>query len=258
MITSIQNEKVKVAKALQGAAKIRRKESLIVLEGVRLVRDAMLAGNKPSFLLATATFQDEAVFGLARARGVELLDVDDAVMQHVSDTQQPQGILGVFPMPKTALPDSLKQVLILDSIRDPGNLGTILRTAAAAGVGAVLLSPTCADPYNPKALRGGMGAHFRVVVANMDWAQIESTCADKTVYMADGSGDGLYDAVDWSGDWALIIGSEAHGAGDRARKFATSLIRIPMAGDTESLNAAVAAGIILFEAAKHRPDPTNL
>jgi RNA methyltransferase, TrmH family len=253
MITSIQNEKVKLAKALQGAAKIRRKEGLIVLEGARLVRDAMLTGNKPSFLLATGSFHDEAVVGLARARGIELLDVDDAVMQHISDTQQPQGILGIFPMPKATLSDPLERVLILDSIRDPGNLGTILRTAAAAGVGAVLLSPTCADPYSPKALRGGMGAHFRVALADMEWSQIESTCAHKTVYMADGNGDRLYDAVDWSGDWALIIGSEAHGAGDNARKLATSFIRIPMAADTESLNAAVAAGIILFEAVRPQP-----
>ncbi len=248
MITSVQNEKVKLAKVLQGAAKVRRKEGLIVLEGVRLVRDAMLAGNKPAFLLTAPTFQDETVFGLARAHGVKLLDMDDAVMQHVSDTQQPQGILGVFPMPKAALPDPLRHVLILDSIRDPGNLGTILRTAAAAGVGAVLLSPTCADPYNPKALRGGMGAHFRVVVANMEWEQIDAVCQGKAVYMADGTGDTLYDAADWSGDWALIIGSEAHGGGDSARKLATRLIRIPMAANTESLNAAVAAGVILFEA----------
>src|SRR5258706_11648852 len=97
-----------------------------------------------------------------------------------------------------------------------------------------------------------MGAHFRVVVTNMEWAQIEETCTNKTVYMADGAGDTRYDAADWSGDWALIIGSEAHGAGDNARKLATSLIRIPMAADTESLNAAVATGVILFEAARKR------
>jgi len=250
MITSIQNEKVKLAKALQGAAKTRRKEGLIVLEGARLVRDALLSGHKPSFLLTTPTFQDEAVFGLARVGSVELLEVDDAVMQHVSDTQQPQGILGVFSMPKATLPDLMQHVLILDSIRDPGNLGTILRTAAAAGVSAVLLSPTCADPYNPKALRGGMGAHFRVVVANMEWEKIEETCMGKSVYMADGAGDTLYDEADWAGDWALIIGSEAHGAGDVAHKLSTKFIRIPMAADTESLNAAMATGIILFEAVR--------
>src|SRR5689334_20400929 len=115
MISSIQNEKVKLATALQGASKIRRKEGLIVLEGVRLVRDALLAGHKPSFIFTTPTFHDETVFGLTNAYGVELLEVSDAVMQHASDTQQPQGILGVFPMPKESLPKSLHHVLILDS-----------------------------------------------------------------------------------------------------------------------------------------------
>src|SRR3982750_1950144 len=168
MITSIQNEKVKLAKALQGASKTRRKEGLIVLEGLRLVRDALMSGHKPAFLLITSDFNDGTVSGLVRAAGIEAIEVDEAVMEHVSDTQQPQGILGVFPMPKATLPASLIHILILDSIRDPGNLGTILRTAAAAGVDAVLLSPTCADPYNPKALRGGMGAHFRVPIAHLE------------------------------------------------------------------------------------------
>jgi len=252
MITSIQNEKVKLTKALQGATKTRRKEGLIVLEGLRLVRDALLSGHKPLFLLTTSDFHDASVSGLIRAAGVEAIEVDEAVMQHVSDTQQPQGILGVFPMPKAALPNRLSHILILDSIRDPGNLGTILRTAAAAGVDAVLLSPTCADPYNPKVLRGGMGAHFRVPVMHMEWAQIEQVCKGKAVYMADGAGDTLYDAANWSHDWVLIIGSEAHGAGDNARQLTTTRIKIPMAADTESLNAAIAAGIILFEANKHR------
>ncbi len=252
MITSIQNDRVKLAKALQGAAKTRRKEGLIVLEGTRLVRDALQSGHRPAFLLTTSAFEDQAIFGLARAVGIEPLIVDEAVMLHVSDTQQPQGILGVFPLPSATLPALMSHLLILDSIRDPGNLGTILRTAAAAGVHAVLLSPTCADPYNPKVLRGGMGAHFRVPLAEYDWEQIKDHCAGKPVYIADGTGEARYDGVNWAGDWAVIIGSEAHGTGDAARALATSRIRIPMAADTESLNAAVATGIILFEAIKPR------
>ncbi|MBI1281187.1 MAG: RNA methyltransferase [Anaerolineaceae bacterium] len=251
MITSVHNDKIKLVKALQETTKTRRKEELIVLEGMRLVRDALMGGHKPAFLLTTSGFHDATVSSLIRAAGIEAIEVDEAVMQHVSDTRQPQGILGVFPMPKAALPDHLQRILILDSIRDPGNLGTILRTAAAAGVDAVLLSPTCADPYNPKVLRGGMGAHFRVAVANMEWEHIEQLCSGKTVYMADGTGETLYDQADWSKDWALIIGSEAHGAGDAARHLTSTHIRIPMAADTESLNAAIAVGIILFEAQKH-------
>ncbi len=252
MITSNQNEKVKLAKALQGAAKIRRKEDLIVLEGTRLVRDALLTGHQPQFLLLSEGFHDEALERLLKQTGSETLDVSEAVMQHVSDTQQPQGVLGVFPMPRTEIPDPLNHVLILDSIRDPGNLGTILRTAAAAGIEAVLLSPTCADPYNPKVLRSGMGAHFRIAVAGAEWEEINARCKGMAVYMAAGESQQRYDEVDWSRRWAIIIGSEAHGAGDAARQLATTGIRIPMAADTESLNAAVAAGIIMFEATRHK------
>lgn len=188
---------------------------------------------------------------LLRRMGVEPLLVNDAVMAHVSETQQPQGIVGVFPLPRVRLPEMLKRILILDAIRDPGNLGTILRTAAAAGVEAVLLSPTCVDPYNPKALRAGMGAHFRVALAEMNWEEIADVCQHSTIYMADGGGEARYDAVDWREAWALIIGGEAYGAGEAARQLAQTRICIPMAAETESLNAAAAAGVILFEAAKY-------
>ncbi len=251
MITSTANEKVKLAKMLQGAAKIRRKEGLIVLEGVRLVRDALLTNHLPAFLLITASFHDEAITLMMQEKRIELLEVTDEVMTHISDTRQPQGILGVFPLPPPNLPPHPAHLLILDSIRDPGNLGTILRTAAAAGVDSVLLSPTCADAFAPKVLRSGMGAHFRVPLASLSWENIQSYCSGKSVYIADGAGETRYDAVNWAGEWALIIGSEAHGAGDAAQTLATHRIRIPMAADTESLNAAVAAAVILFEAVKH-------
>jgi TrmH family RNA methyltransferase len=245
MITSLQNEKVKLAHALQTAAKSRRKERKIVLEGGRLVRDALLAGYAPLFALVAPEFHDAE---LLHRLGTEALAVTDDVMHHVSDTQQPQGIAAVFPMPAPTLPAAPRRILILDSIRDPGNMGTMLRTAAAAGVEAVLLSPTCTDPYNPKALRGGMGAHFRVPVVEREWEGIGQYCHNRTIYIADSAGDTPYDRADWSKEWALIIGSEAHGAGDEAQRLAHQHISIPMAAQTESLNAAVAAGVILFEA----------
>lgn len=252
MITSTSNEKVKLALALQTRAKSRRKEGKIALEGVRLVRDALQAGQCPDFALVTPDMPDAGLLARLREQRIEPLPVSDEVMRAISDTEQPQGILAVFPMPQPNLPAKLARILILDAIRDPGNMGTMLRAAAAAGVDAVLLSPDSADPYNPKALRGGMGAHFRVPVIEMAWSAIASTCAGMNVYLADGSGDLRYDAADWSHPWALVIGGEARGAGDEARALATARVSIPMAAATESLNAAVAAGIILFEAAKHR------
>jgi RNA methyltransferase, TrmH family len=251
MITSSQNEKVKLARALQDRAKTRRKEGKIVLEGLRLVRDALQQGMHPDFILYTP---DSLDVGFLSAYGIEPLPLVDELMREISDTQQPQGILGVFPMPEPIFPVDARRVVILDAIRDPGNLGTILRTAGAAGVDAVLLSPTCVDAYNPKALRGGMGAHFRVPVIEADWDAIGQYCYNKQVYVADGEGDVRYDAVGWSAAWVLIIGGEADGAGQEARALAQGRVYIPMAAATESLNAAIAAGVILFEAARQGKD----
>ena len=252
MITSLHNEKVKLAHALQTAAKARRKEGKIALEGVRLVRDACQTDHRPEFALISSAFSDQSLFTLLRENGCDPLLVSDEVMQHISDTQQPQGIIAVFPTPNAPLPQQPHRVLILDSIRDPGNLGTILRTGGAAGVQAVLLSPTCVDPYNPKTLRSGMGAHFRVPIAEATWEYITAYAAHLPIYIADSQGDLRYDAVDWSQGWALIIGGEAHGAGSQAQHIAHQRVYIPMAANTESLNAAIASGIILFEALRPR------
>jgi RNA methyltransferase, TrmH family len=249
MITSPQNEKVKLVRALQDRAKTRRKEGKIVLEGARLVRDACQQGHQPDFVFYTSGNID--VTFLANY-AIEPIPVSEEVMRAISDTQQPQGVIGVFPMPNPDFPPEASRILILDSIRDPGNLGTILRTAAAAGVEAVLLSPTCVDPYNPKALRGGMGAHFRIPLSEANWERIATSCYNKMVYVADSEGDLSYDAADWSAAWAIIIGGEAHGAGGEALSLAHHRVYIPMAAATESLNVAIAAGVILFEAARQQ------
>lgn len=252
MITSLQNEKVKLARALQNQAKTRRKEKQIVLEGSRLINDAVQQGQPPDFVLYETESVSDDLVQLLQHTGSVMLPVSPEVMRHVSDTQQPQGIVAVFPMPQPALPRNPQRVLILDSIRDPGNLGTILRTSAAAGVEAVLLSPTCADAYNPKVLRSGMGAHFRVPVSETDWNGIGAYCRGLAVYLADSDGEIAYHQVDWTAGWALIIGSEARGAGDEAARLAQRRVFIPMAAETESLNAAAAAAVIMFEAARQR------
>jgi TrmH family RNA methyltransferase len=248
MITSLQNERIKLAHALQYQTKARRKEGKIALEGARLLRDACEQGLAPEFVCYTDN-ADPALLTFLQARRFLLLQVSDEVMEHISATEAPPGAVGIFPMPQPALPANPQRVLILDSIRDPGNLGTLLRTAGAAGVQVVLLSPTCVDAYNPKALRGGMGAHFRIPVVARVWQAIAVYCANLKVYLADGSGDTPYHQAEWSRAWALIIGSEAHGAGSEARRLADTRITIPMAAETESLNAAAAAAVILFHAA---------
>lgn len=247
MITSLQNPRVKLVRALQDRARTRRQEGKIVLEGVRLVQDALAQGHLPDFIFYTPDAE-----ALLPAAVAQTEPVSAEVMRHMSDTQQPQGLIGVFALPQLALPQSPQRVLILDNVRDPGNLGTILRAAGAAGAQAVLLSPGCVDAYNPKVLRSGMGAHFRVALAALDWPAIADYCAALDVYLADSSGDLRYDQVDWTAAWALVIGSEAHGAGAQAQQMARARVYIPMHADTESINAAMAASVMLFEAQRQR------
>jgi TrmH family RNA methyltransferase len=247
MITSLQNDRVKLAYGLMTGSKSRRKAGKIALEGVRLIRDAMEAGYIPDFILYDPDAVNPEPLNLDASL---LLDASPEIIRHISGTEQPQGIVGVFPMPAPGIPASPRRVLILDALADPGNLGTILRTAAAAGVDLVLLAPGTVDPYNDKALRGGMGAHFRVPVVNQSWERITITCDGLPVYLADMTGDLTYDAADWGQGWALIVGSEAHGASEQAESLAHQRVYIPMAAATESLNAASAAAVILFEAAR--------
>lgn len=253
LITSPQNDRVKLAHTLQTQAKSRRKEQKIALEGLRLVTDAIaFSGLQPDFILYAEGKLEQNLRDRLERQKLTVLPVTDEIMRYISVTEEPSGVVAVFPMPEAYPPETLSQTLILDNLRDPGNVGTLLRTAAAAGVDAVLLSPGCVDAYNPKVLRSAMGAHFRVPVIEASWEKIASLCPVDTVYLADMEGDLTYDAVDWRSSWALIIGSEAHGATPEAMRLARERVYIPMSADAESLNAAIAAGIFLFEARRQR------
>ncbi|MCB9452586.1 MAG: RNA methyltransferase [Anaerolineaceae bacterium] len=227
---------------------MRRKTGKIVLEGTRLVRDACESGYQPDFVLYTPDSDHGAMLDILQRRDCPVLSVSEVIMRHISDTQTPQGIAGVFPIPEPALPARPQRVLLLDGVGDPGNVGTMLRTAAASGVEVVLLGPGCADPYNPKALRAGMGAHFRLPIVEHSWKEIQEYCQGLAVYAADSRGEVRYDSADWGRPWAVMIGSEAHGLSTAGQSLATNRVYIPMAAATESINAAAAAAVILFEA----------
>lgn len=244
MITSPQNERLKRARLLLREAKTRRKHGQIALEGARLVQDALTSGQTPDYILYNPeqhTPDDPSWLAVA-----------PDVFKSIGMTEQPQGVIGVFAAPAVRVPDALSRVLILDAVRDPGNLGTTLRTAAASGVDLVILAPGCVDLYNDKALRAGMGAHFRLPVIEQSWDAIRETCAELPAFLADMQGDLPYDRVDWRQPHSLIIGGEAHGASADARALAVARAFIPMARDTESLNAATAAAVLLFEVARQR------
>jgi TrmH family RNA methyltransferase len=144
--------------------------------------------------------------------------------------------------------------VVIDALQDPGNIGTLLRSSEAAGVGLVLCSRGSADVYSPKVVRAAMGAHFTLPVrADLTWEEIGAELAlCPVVYAADAEASMPYYAADWKQPAGLIIGSEAHGLSDEAVVWASHRIAIPMLGRTESLNAAVAGSVILFEALRQR------
>ena len=170
-----------------------------------------------------------------------------------SDTGTPQGILAVLERIDLPVPDLPTFVLIPDQIRDPGNLGTLLRSAAAAGVDAVLLPPETTDAFAPKVVRAGMGAHFRLPIQSMTWDEIEQVgkLAGLEVFLADMNGKFCWEA-DLRQPLALIVGGEADGASEPARRLAMVSLRIPMPGKTESLNAGVAGSVLMFEVVRQR------
>lgn len=252
VITSTQNERVKLVYGLQTRPRTRLKERKIALEGMRLIEDALSRGFKAEFILYDQRRADYELVAAWQARKIPLFAVNEAVMQHMSDTQQPQGFIGVFPMPFPPIPKRATAALLLEAVREPGNMGTILRTAAAAGVEVVILSEDCVDPYNPKVLRAGMGAHFRLPIVSAKWHEIAQFVEGMAVYVADSRGTLRYSAADYTRPYVLVIGNEAHGARASLKLQGAQTVTIPMAAATESLNAAMAAAVLLFEAQRQR------
>jgi RNA methyltransferase, TrmH family len=257
VISSPSNPHVKHIRSLAADRKERRRERMFVLEGVRLVADALASGAALELALFAPERLAETAAGqaladqLAELRGA--YPATAQVLGAASDTVHPQGVVALARWPELA-PAQPGIVLVLDAIQDPGNLGTILRSAEAAGVSEVLCGRGSADLYAPKVVRAAMGAHLRLAMRqDIGWETLdESLALVDHVYAADASATMPYYAADWRQRCALLIGNEAGGLSDDARARASRLIGIPMRGGAESLNAGVAASVILFEALRQR------
>lgn len=233
--------------------KERREANAFVVEGVRLVEEAVNAGWIFQFALYSDGLSERGKNLLDRliANRIEVDDVAGDLLQKLSDTETPQGILAVLECTQVPITNNLNFVLIPDQIRDPGNLGTLLRSAAATGVGAIFLPPETTDAFAPKVLRAGMGAHFRMPIHSMSWEEIKSQTKDMDIYIADMDGTSCWE-TDLRKPLALVIGGEAEGASDEAHRLATQKISIPMAENVESLNAGVAGSVLMFEVIRQR------
>jgi TrmH family RNA methyltransferase len=254
MITSIANPKVKWVRALQTKRKARSEEAVFVVEGVRLAREAVLAEWQARLVLHTEAIDPRGrgvVNQLARL-GAEVDVVSEAVMAACSSAETPPGILAVLGIPDLRPPQPVTLIVVADGLADPGNLGTLLRTAAATGVEAVITTPGTVDAYNPKVVRGAMGAHFRLPILTWDEERLERGLAGLQVWVAEpGKGEKYY-TPDWRQPAALVIGGEVHGPGRVPVLESARRVHVPMLGATESLNASIAAAVVLCEIARQR------
>jgi TrmH family RNA methyltransferase len=254
LITSASNPKIKLVRALQARRSERKNEQAFVVEGLHLAEEAIRAEVPARLVLHTDHLDGRgraAVNQLAR-QGATVELVSPEVMAAASDTQSPPGLLSVLALPAAVVPRPLTSALILDRLADPGNLGTILRTADAAGVQAVFLAPGTVDAYNPKVVRAAAGAHFHLAIIEANWGEIASATVRLRLWRAEAHTGTAYDQVDWKQPTGLVIGAEATGPGDAAQRLAPEAVRIPMPGKAESLNAAIATAVLLFEAARQR------
>jgi len=228
----------------------RNKYNLYLIEGLRIIRSALRAQAPINRIFVTARFEESVDYQSISNRFNKILKpeiIDEKTMKQITQTVTPSGILAVCSLPKiTELPSTIaSNWLYLDKIADPGNLGTLLRSAAWFGTTQVALSPHCADPFNPKVMRGGMGAHFSLqMVTNCDLRQFKSS--DHLLIGADHRGMSIVDFNNNAKDWVLVIGSEAHGISKENSNHIEYSLSIPANGSGNSLNAAVAGSIMLY------------
>lgn len=252
LIQSRDNPFFKELVKLAGSARQRSKAGQTLLDGVHLLAAYFDSGAKPlHILLNSAALNDAEVEGLLkRATGVPVTQLDDKLFDELTELKTPSGILALIAIPRPSTANS-RFVLLLEDIQDPGNLGSMLRTAAAAGCDAVLLSKGCADAWSPKVLRASMGGHFVLSIHESADLLAAAQTFDGNLYAASLQAKAsLYDCG-LRGNLGFAIGNE--GAGLSAALAAECIpVTIPMPGEVESLNAAAAVAVCLFEAVRQR------
>jgi len=251
-ITSVHNPQIQMLKGLQ-KAKNRRESGLFLAESVKMVREA-LALSLCRTLVVDGKRQDEHadMISLAQENGCEVLLVTPAIMQAISEAKTPQGVCCMVAIPQEPQTLSGRLIVSMDGVQDPGNVGTILRTADAAGFDGALLSAACADLYGAKTLRATMGSIFRVPSRRTDDLPAALAALREQGYAIVATELGGADFYEnCPHDRAvLVIGSEGSGVSQAVRDVATHHLALPMRGGAESLNAAVAAGIMIYEMAR--------
>ena len=256
MITSPQNTQVKNIIKLNQKAKARREQGLFVAEGRKMFLEAPTDWVEKVYV-AQSMEEDETV--MQKARGLDWELVADPVFRQMSDTQTPQGVLTVLRQPAYNMEEFLKKenplFVVLEDLQDPGNAGTIFRTGEGAGVDGVFLTRTSVDITNPKVIRATMGSIYRMPFLYVESVvSLKKKLQDRGIrfFAAHLHGKNVYHEEAYRGGTAFLIGNEGKGLTEEASAAADCLIRIPMCGQVESLNAAMAAGILMYEALRQR------
>lgn len=257
-LESPQNPKIHRWSQLK-SKKGRLTEGAFLVEGVRLVDDLLRSSFEVEAVLWDVGTDNlpEDLTETAQLRGVPLIEVAPRAFAAVADTVTPQGVIAVAKLPQTGVePSSVAFGLVLDNLRDPGNVGTLVRSADAFGVDLVLCGSGTVDPYSPKVVRASMGGTFRVHVESKATTVFLSAWRDAwpdgKVVLADAKGQVDCDQFDFRGPVLIVIGSEATGASAEAEALATDTLQIPMTGMADSLNAAIAGSVLLYEASRQR------
>ena len=256
MITSTSNPQVKRLLQLQKKSKARNEENVFVVEGLRMFTE--VPKERVEKVYVSETLYNKKKHEL-NWEEFPLEILSDSVFKHVSDTQTPQGVLCTVKQEQydvaTLLDIENPHFMVLDNLQDPGNLGTIVRTAEGAGVDAVFMSKDCVDIYNPKTIRSTMGSIYRMPTIYIeDTVKLLELFKEKGIksYAAHLDGKNSYDKEDYCTGTAILIGNEGNGLRDEVSNKADIWVRIPMEGQVESLNAAIAASVLMFEVARQR------
>ncbi len=251
-ISSRENPVFKQFRGLLSSARERRKQGLTLLDGAHLLDAFLRAGGVPrTVVIEEAALENDEIQCLVGMAKLEPIVLSAAMMREISPVDTPTGVVAAVAVPEPE-PLGEEDWVVLDDVQDAGNVGTILRSAAAAGVRDVLLSQGCAQPWSPKVLRAGMGAHFSLRIhESMDLPRVLAAYKGQCLATFLGAEVSVYDC-DLSGPVAWLFGSEGAGLRPEVMACASKMVQIPMAAEVESLNVASAAAVCLFEQVRQR------
>ncbi len=255
VIRSIKNNKIKYLRKLYSNRK-RKKEGKYILEGLRLIKSAILMEAEVNRIFITPKFvSDNELNFIAPLPDYKITYISKDLMEELADTVNPQGIIAIVNEPEYEYNQFIKDnkyTLILDRIQDPGNMGTLIRTAAAAGFSGLIALKGCVDIYNLKVIRATAGAIFSLPIINkMEFAELKRIKEKKQyciqLISADTEGDNYYHEIDYKDPLILVIGNEANGIRKEILALSDNIVKIPVNRDIESLNAAVAGSLIMYQ-----------